>query len=221
LVPYVNCPIQTDAINQVIQKVMLKAEQAGLTPYQPKSHTGFIRHLVVRHGLGTGEMLLAFVTREAVPSGHLSRPSVVPEPPDQVLPRIAAELKAEVPALSGVVQNINPARTNVVLGTETRVLAGSATFLESFDNLKLRVSLHSFLQVNTSQAAILHTVVREALGYPEGRRRWATVLDLYSGIGTLALAVSDSADYVIGVEEVGAAVEDARENARLNQKKNL
>ena len=221
LVPYVTCPIQTDPINQVIQKALLKAEQAGLTPYQPKSHTGFLRHLVVRHGVGTGELMLAFVTREPAPSDRLTRPTVVPEPPEQVLPRIAAELAAEIPNLVSVLQNLNPARTHGVLGAETRVLAGQGFFHETFDGLTLQVSLPSFVQVNTHQAGILHAVVREALGRPQDRKRWGTVLDLYGGIGTLALAVSDSAEYVLGVEEVAAAVEDARENARLNHKRNL
>jgi 23S rRNA (uracil1939-C5)-methyltransferase len=221
LVPYNTCPIQTDAINQLVQKALRKIEQAGLTPYQPKSHTGFFRHLVVRHGLGTGEMLLAFVTREAQSTERLTRPTVVMEPSEKVLPRIASELMAEVPGLVGVLQNINTARTNIVLGPETRVLAGATHFRESFDGLTLRVSLHSFLQVNTAQAAQLHEVVRGALGKASDGKKWGTVLDLYCGIGTLALAVSSSADYVLGVEEVGPAVEDARENARLNQKKNL
>jgi 23S rRNA (uracil1939-C5)-methyltransferase len=221
LVPYTTCPIQTDAINLLVQKALGKVEQAGLTPYQPKSHTGFLRHLVVRHGRGTGEMLLAFVTREEKTQERLTRPTVVMEESDQILPRIAAELMAEVPGLVGVLQNINPARTNIVLGMETKLLAGTTHFRESFDGLTLRVSLHSFLQVNTTQAAQLHEVVRGALGKAPDGNKWGTVLDLYGGIGTLALAVADAADYVLGVEEVGPAVEDARENARLNQKKNL
>jgi len=180
-----------------------------------------VRHLVARQGRGTGEMLLAFVTRETVSSDRLTRPTVVMEEPDKVLPRIAQELMDEIPGLVGVLQNINPARTNLVLGAETRLLAGATHFHETFDGLTLRVSLQSFLQVNTAQAARLHETVRRALGPAQDGGKWGTVLDLYGGIGTLALAVSDSADYVLGVEEIGAAVEDARENARLNQKKNL
>ncbi len=221
LVPYHTCPIESDAINHLVQKALAKIEQAGLTPYQPKSHTGFVRHLVARQGRGTGEMLLAFVTRETVSSDRLTRPTVVMEEPDKVLPRIAQELMDEIPGLVGVLQNINPARTNLVLGAETRLLAGTTHFHETFDGLTLRVSLQSFLQVNTAQAARLHETVRRALGPAPDGGKWGTVLDLYGGIGTLALAVSDSADYVLGVEEIGAAVEDARENARLNHKKNL
>src|SRR6185436_5308464 len=87
--------------------------------------------------------------------------------------------------------------------------------------LTLRVSLHSFLQVNTPQAEVLHQIVREALGKPNGGKKWGTVLDLYSGSGTLGLAAAENADSVIGVEEVGPAVEDAKANARLNHKTNM
>lgn len=221
LVPYAECLIQSEAINRLVQKALAKVEAAGLTPYQSKSHTGFLRHLVVRHGRGTGEMLLAFVTREAVPGDRLTRPEVAPPEGEGTLQRIAGELMDETPGLVGVLQNINPSRTNIVLGPETRLLRGETHFREKFDGLTLRVSLHSFLQVNTHQAERLHAEVRRALGRPAGRERWGTVLDLFSGIGTLALAVADSAERVLGVEEVAPAVEDARENARLNGKTNL
>ncbi|HVM33081.1 MAG TPA: 23S rRNA (uracil(1939)-C(5))-methyltransferase RlmD [bacterium] len=221
LVPYQHCPIQGDAINSLIQKVLKKIDLAGLTPYQEKKHDGFLRHLAIRQGFGTGELLLAFVTRDQHPEGRVHKTTLLPEPLEGILPRLAQELMAETPGLVGVLQNINPSRTNIVFGPTTQTLAGRDHYFEKFDGLTLKVSLKSFLQVNTAQAQVLHTVVREALGAPEGRKKWGTVLDLYSGIGTLALAVADRADYVVGAEEVAPAVEDARENAALNHKDNL
>ncbi len=221
LVPYHSCPIQGDAINELIQKVLQKIDRSGLTPYQEKKHTGFLRHLTVRQGVKTGELLLAFVTRSEVPDDRLQKPSVMPEELDQILPRVARELMDENPGLAGVLQNINPSRTNIVFGPTTRVLAGRDHYFEVIDGLKLKVSLKSFLQVNTHQADMLHTIVREALGEPSNKKKWGTVLDLYSGIGTLAMAVADKADYVVGVEEVGPAVEDAKINAELNKKNNI
>ncbi|HET9870482.1 MAG TPA: 23S rRNA (uracil(1939)-C(5))-methyltransferase RlmD, partial [bacterium] len=222
LVPYQQCAIQADALNGLIQKTLHKIDLAGLTPYQEKKHEGFLRHLAVRQGAGTGEMLLAFVTRTQYPEERLHKPSLLPEPLADILPRLAQELMAEVPGLVGVLQNVNPSRTNIVFGPATEVLAGRDHYFEKLDGLTLKVSLKSFLQVNSAQAEVLHTVVREALGVPEdGRKKWGTVLDLYSGIGTLALAVAEKADYVVGAEEVAPAVEDARENAALNRKGNL
>ena len=221
LVPYQHCPIQGDAINDLIQKVLKKIDLSGLTPYQEKKHYGFLRHLAVRQGFGSGELLLAFVTRDEVPEERLHKTTLLPEPLNEILPRLAEELMNEIPGLVGVLQNINPSRTNIVFGSSTKLLAGRDHYFEKFDGLTLKVSLKSFLQVNTSQAAVLHTVVREALGAPEGRRKWGTVLDLYSGIGTLALAIADKADYVVGAEEVVPAVEDARQNAELNHKTNI
>ncbi len=121
----------------------------------------------------------------------------------------------------GVLQNVNASRTNIVFGPSTRTLAGRDHYFEIIDGLKLKVSLKSFLQVNTLQADMLHTIVREALGEPVHKKKWGTILDLYSGIGTLALAVSEKADYVVGVEEIGPAVEDAKINAELNHRSNI
>jgi 23S rRNA (uracil1939-C5)-methyltransferase len=221
LVPYNSCPIQGDAINELIQKVLKKIDRSGLTPYQEKTHSGFLRHLAVRRGEKTGEMLLAFVTRTEAPEERLQKPTLFPEELDQILPRLARELMDENSGLVGVLQNINASRTNVVFGTSTRLLAGRDHYFEAIDDLKLKVSLKSFLQVNTQQAGLLHAVVREALGDPVHKKKWGTILDLYSGIGTLAMAVSEKADYVVGVEEVGAAVEDARFNAEANQRANI
>jgi 23S rRNA (uracil1939-C5)-methyltransferase len=221
LIPYQSCPIQGDPINDLIQKVLQKIDRSGLTPYQEKKHTGFLRHLAVRHGVKTGELILSFVTRTEVPEERVQKPTQTHEPLNEILPRLAQELMQEIPGLVGVVQNINPSRTNIVFGSTTRLLAGRDHYFEILDSLKLKVSLKSFLQVNTLQADILHAVVREALGEPEGKKKWETLLDLYSGIGTLAMAVSDQADYVVGIEEVGAAVEDAKVNIGLNNKENI
>ena len=221
LVPYHSCPIQGDPINDLIQTVLKKIDRSGLTPYQEKKHTGFLRHLTVRQGVKTGELLLAFVTRTQVPDDRTQKPTVVHEELDQMLPRIARELMAEVPGLVGVLQNINPSRTNIVFGPTTLTLEGRDHYYEVIDGLKLKVSLRSFLQVNTPQADILHEIVREALGDPVDKKKWGTILDLYSGIGTLAMAVANKADYVVGVEEIGAAVEDAKINAEANRKPNI
>ncbi|HUO58863.1 MAG TPA: 23S rRNA (uracil(1939)-C(5))-methyltransferase RlmD, partial [bacterium] len=221
LVPYHNCPIQGDAINDLIQKVLKKVDRSGLTPYQEKKHSGFLRHLAVRQGVKTGEILLAFVTRTPIPEERLQKPTVLAEELDQILPRIARELMEEVPGLVGVLQNINSSRTNIVFGPTTVLLGGRDHYFEVIDELRLKVSLKSFLQVNTRQADTLHTVVREALGDPTSKKKWGTVLDLYSGIGTLSLAVADKADYVVGVEEVAPSVEDAKVNAEINQKVNI
>lgn len=221
LVPYHTCPIQADEINDLLQKVLQKIERSGLTPYQEKKHEGFLRHLAVRRGVKTGETILAFVTRTETPEDLVQKPTLLPEELGEILPRIARELAAEVPGLVGVLQNVNPSRTNIVFGPTTRVLSGRDHYFEVIDGLQLKVSLKSFLQVNTLQADLLHALVREALGEPKHKKKWGTVLDLYSGIGTLAMAVSEKADYIVGVEEVGAAVDDAQFNADLNRKGNI
>ncbi len=221
LVPYITCPIQQSSINDLIQKTLQKVELAGLTPYQEKNHSGFLRHLSVRYGKGTSELLLAFVTRTEFPEERLNRITLIDEPLDQILVRISSELMEEFPNLKGVIQNINPSRTNIVLGVQQKNLAGRNFYYEMFDQKKWRVSLNSFFQVNTAQAEVLNQIVREALDTPQDHKEWSTVLDLYAGIGTLTLAVADHSKYVIGVEENASAVEDANANAIINNYKNI
>lgn len=220
LVPYETCPIQSDAINDLIRKVLTKVETYGLTPYHEKIHKGFLRHLVVRHSEMTKELLLGFVTNGEAPE-ELRKEACAECTPGEVLPHIARELQKETPHLVGVVQNINVSRTSFVFGPQTKVLAGRGAYHERFDGLDLEVSLQSFLQVNTAQANLLHNLVREALGAPEEGGKFHRVLDLYSGIGTLSLAVAGSAGHVLGVEEEPAAVQDASRNAAKNHKKNV
>ncbi len=116
LVPYETCPIQNDAINGLIRKTLGKIESAGLTPFQERKHSGFLRHLAVRAGERTGEMLLAFVTRTELPEELVQKPGRQAEPLGGILPRIAAELTQEVPGFVGVLQNLNPSRTHAVFG---------------------------------------------------------------------------------------------------------
>jgi tRNA/tmRNA/rRNA uracil-C5-methylase (TrmA/RlmC/RlmD family) len=142
--------------------------------------------LGVRQGFKTGELLLAFVTRTEVPEEKVQKEGLPEEALIEILPRIARELMDEMPGLVGVLQNINASRTNIVFGSQTKVLAGQDHYFEIIDGFKLKVSLQSFIQVNIGQADQLHEVVRQALGDPVHKPKWGTVLDLYSGIGTLA-----------------------------------
>jgi 23S rRNA (uracil1939-C5)-methyltransferase len=126
-----------------------------------------------------------------------------------------------VPGLAGVVQNVNPEETNIILGRETRVIAGRGYIDDLFGNdrigrLRFRISSLSFYQINAEQAAVLYG---KAIEYA-ALRPVDTGLDVYSGIGTITLFLSKACRGAYGIEEVGAAVRDARQNARLNHIQN-
>jgi 23S rRNA (uracil1939-C5)-methyltransferase len=167
----------------------------GLSAYDEDSGQGDLRHVIVR--VGEGEALVTLVTRrEQVP--HLRE--------------LAAELMDSLPSVAGVVQNINPARTNVILGRKTIPLAGQDHLIVSLDGIKFKVSPVAFLQVNWEQTKALYRIVRD-FAQLTGRER---LVDAYCGIGTIALYLAPWAGEVYGIEEVPEAVEDAVFNSTLN-----
>lgn len=174
----------------------------GLAPYDELAHTGLVRHIFARTGVRTGEGMAVLVTRE------------------RRLPHARALAEAwleRVPGLVGVLQNVNPERTNVVLGQETRLLAGREYIEDRIGDLRFRISVRSFFQVNTEQTERLYSIARELAELRPGDR----VIDAYCGIGTITLFFAEQAAHVHGIEVVPEAVADARANAALNGVENV
>jgi 23S rRNA (uracil1939-C5)-methyltransferase len=197
VVPLEECPIQPPLGNRVFRAVRDAAREFGYTGYHEGRHDGQLRHLVIRLGLSTHEALAVIVT-------------AAPE-----LPRagdFAAELRRRVPELVGVVQNINPERTNVILGREYRTLGGRNHLYEVVKGLKYRISADSFFQVNPYQLPALADAVLEAADLSGSE----TTVDLFCGVGALTLELSRRSRMTIGVESVRGAIEDARANVLLN-----
>jgi 23S rRNA (uracil1939-C5)-methyltransferase len=165
--------------------------------YDEKKQKGFFRHLLVRHAFTTNQVIVGFVTTNGK----------FPE-----INKIIDELTDEVPEIVGIVQNINDKASNVILGDKNKILFGQDYIIEQLEEMKFKISINSFFQVNPIQAVKIYNTVLEyaALTGTE------TVLDAYSGAGTIALWLARSAKKVIGIEVVKAAVEDGLENARLN-----
>jgi len=191
------CEIQHPLGNEIMRAVKDLAQRYRVPIYDERTHTGVLRHVLARVGRYTGEGMAVLVTNgPAFPKGR----------------QVAAELMKRIPALVSVVQNINPDRTNVVLGRENRVLAGRDHIIDRIGDLSFAISPVSFFQVNPAQTEVLYS---KALEYAALTGR-ETVLDIYCGIGTISLFLARQAREVIGVEVVPPAVEDARENARRN-----
>ncbi len=195
IVPTDSCLIQHPLNNLVLRTIRELIMKYGLSVYDEDSGQGDLRHVIVR--VGEGEALVTLVTRrEQVP--HLRE--------------LAAELMDALPSVAGVVQNINPARTNVILGRKTIPLAGQDYLIVSLDGIKFKVSPMAFLQVNWEQTKALYRIVRD-FAQLTGRER---LVDAYCGIGTIALYLAPWAGEVYGIEEVPEAVEDAVFNSTLN-----
>lgn len=165
--------------------------------YDTRSHTGFLRHLVVREGRATGELLIALVTAAG---------------PFPKAEELAGTLHREVWGITGVLQAVNASKSDAVDVADVRVLDGRPFIYERLGGLTFKLGLTTFFQTNTEQAERMLEVVRRYAGV----RGTDRVLDLYSGVGTFALALAGQAGRVTGIEAMPAATEAARENAALN-----
>ncbi|WP_289354666.1 23S rRNA (uracil(1939)-C(5))-methyltransferase RlmD [Paenibacillus sp. S-12] len=178
------------AVKQVVRKY-------GIEPYNEEQHTGLLRHVMMRVGFRTNELMITFVTNgDKLPHQE----------------KIVAELAEALPQLKSVCQSINTKRTNVIMGDKTRVLWGSEYITDYIGDIAFKISARSFYQVNPVQTEVLYEKAVEYAGLTGNE----TVIDAYCGIGTISLFLAQRAKRVLGVEIVEEAIADARRNAELN-----
>lgn len=171
-------------------------------PYDARTNTGNIRHIIVRHGQNTGEVMVILVTRSK---------SLFPQ--SKIVPAIAALSDNIV----SIVHNVNPLKTAAIMGQESKVVYGKDTFKEVILDNTYEVTAESFLQVNTPQAEVLYQTLLDTLQL-DGTE---VVLDAYSGIGTISLSLAQRAKEVVGIEIVEEAVVVAVKNAEINEVSNI
>lgn len=192
-----DCLIQNEHNDEVLRVVKTIGRELGISSYDEESRTGLLRHVMARTGLVTGEMMVVLVTNgRKLPQA------------EQWIERIRAAL----PMVKSIVQNVNTRDTNVVFGDETRVLWGSEVIYDELDGIRFAISARSFYQVNPVQTVELY---RKAVEYA-GLTGSQSVIDAYCGIGTISLFLARQAGRVYGVEIVPEAIEDAKRNAELN-----
>lgn len=191
------CLIQVSHNDDTIQAVKNICEKHGVSAYDERNHKGILRHIMVRHGKVTGEIMVVLVTRTA----ELTHKKAIVE-----------EIVRSVPGLKSIIQNINSMKTNVILGNKTNVLWGDEVIHDYIGDIRFAISPRSFYQVNPEQTKVLYD---KALEYAELSGD-ETVIDAYCGIGTISLFLAKKARKVYGVEIVPEAIEDAKENAVLN-----
>ena len=162
-------------------------------------HVGYLRHLLLRRGNKTGEVLVNLVTTSQE------------EPDLSPLVRQLLELQLDG-KIVGILHIINDSLSDVVKSDETRILYGQDYFYERLMDLEFKITPFSFFQPNSGGAEVLYSTVREYIGDIKDK----TVFDLFSGTGTIAQVLAPVAKQVIGVEIIEEAVEAARENALHN-----
>lgn len=197
-VPMEDYLIQDERIDEVIKAVRDILRKYLISAYDEKAHKGVVRHIIVRRGHYSHEVMVVLVTRA----------KKIPES-DEVVDEI---LKA-CPDVKTIVQNVNQEKTNVILGKTEKILAGTGHITDSLNGINFEISAHSFYQVNSIQTEKIYQKVVEAAGLT-GKE---TVIDAYCGIGTISLNLAQKAAKVYGVEIIPEAIEDAKKNAAVNK----
>ena len=198
-----DCKLVHEDMTKILSCVHEYFLKLNASYYKKMQHTGYLRHLLLRRGVTTGEILVHVITT--------SQEEYDLEPLKNQLLALPLEGK-----IVGIMHIINDSLSDVVQSDETRILYGQDYFYETLLGLRFKISTFSFFQPNSLAAEILYSVVRQYIGDTKDK----VVFDLYSGTGTIAQLAASVADEVIGVEIVEEAVEAARENASLNNLKN-
>lgn len=194
-----DCMLVHEDMTKILTCVLQYFQVRGVSYYRKMQHTGYLRHLLLRRGERTGEILVNLVTTTQEEHDL--------EPLKKALLDLTLEGK-----IVGILHILNDSLSDVVQSDETRVLYGQDYFYEKLFDLEFKVTPFSFFQPNSLGAEVLYRTVREYIGDIHNM----TVFDLFSGTGTIAQVLAPVAKQVIGVEIIEEAVEAARENAAHN-----
>ncbi len=202
VVPFTSCRLQPKIFGDITSECLRLANEKNIPAYSEENGSGVLRHIYIRRGFHSGEIMVCFVVKDKSRRNDFSR--------------IAKKLSDRFGDIKSVILNVNPKNTNVIMGTENITLYGSDEITDILCGKTITLSPMSFYQVNTAQAERLY---RCGMDYAELTGN-ETVLDLYCGAGTIGLAFSDKAKKIIGCEIVPEAIENAKKNAELNKVKN-
>tara|TARA_Y100000588_G_scaffold393231_2_gene508323 strand:+ start:149411 stop:150796 length:1386 start_codon:yes stop_codon:yes gene_type:complete len=192
-----NCHIQQMKGNDILNFVREESKKLNIKPYNQKTHIGFLRHLVLRFGINTGDIMVNIVTSYE---------------DTELLTPLVKILVSKFPEINSVVNNINTKKADTAYGEWENTLSGQSYIEEKIGDLTFEISSNSFFQTNTLQAENLYETILSGADLSGTE----TVFDLYSGTGTIALYLARYAQEIIGFEAVDTAVEDALRNSVIN-----
>ena len=191
-----DCALGVAENKEVLDRVIAHMEKYGIEPYNEATGKGLVRHVLIRYGYFTKEVMVCLILNgNKLPKEELLVKSL-----------------CEIPGMTSITINVNKKHSNVILGEEIRLLWGQEYITDRIGDISYQISPLSFYQVNPMQTQKLYA---KALEYADLHGE-ETVWDLYCGIGTISLFLAQKAKFVRGVEIVPAAIENAKENAKLN-----
>ena len=194
IVPCPDCKLQPSVLNEIGNALCAFFAQQGIRPYDEQSGKGLVRHIFLRRGAHSGQIMVCLVcTRAKLPHAE----------------QLCTALRGQFPAISTILLNVNGKNTNVILGSENHILYGPGYIEDTLCGVPVRLGPLSFYQVNTLAAERLYGVAAQyAQLTPDD-----TLLDLYCGMGTIGLSMAEQCRELIGVEIVPEAIESAKANA--------
>lgn len=196
-----DCLLGVEENREILSIIRNFMEEYKIEPYNEETHRGLVRHVLIRKGFQTGELMVCLVINGRKLPGQ----------------QALTEHLLEIPGMTSISLNVNQEKTNVILGKELINLWGEGHITDYIGAVQYRISPLSFYQVNPVQTERLYGTALEYAGLTGNETVW----DLYCGIGTISLFLAQKAKQVYGVEIVPQAIDDARENARLNHMENV
>ncbi len=196
-----DCLIGSDVNADILAKIKDYMLKSGIKPYDEASHTGLIRHILIRTGAATGQIMVCIIINGRRLPGE-----------NELVKTLQNLSFSGDRKIASILLNFNTERTNVIMGAECRLLWGTPYIEDCIGNVRYRISAQSFYQVNPAQTKVLYDLALEYAGLTGEETVW----DLYCGIGTISLFLAQKAGKVYGVEIVPQAIEDAKTNASIN-----
>ena len=202
IIPYHKCLLHPPVCDEIIQTITALLKECRIEPYDEQKRMGTLRHVLIRYATNTKQIMVTLVSNEKVFKARK---------------QFVTALTNKHPEVTTIVWNVNQRQTSVVLGNEEHVIYGKGYIEDVLCGLKFRISSKSFYQINHEQCELLYKKSVELLKLKGNEK----VLDAYCGIGTIGMYASKFVKEVIGVEVNRNAVEDAIQNAKINQIKNI
>ncbi len=197
IVDSMDCLLQPEVFLTASKILRAFIEEKNISVYDEESHSGLIRHLYLRYGEATDELMVCIVINgDKIPCEE----------------ELVSCFTSELPNVKSIIVNSNTEKTNVIVGKKFRTIYGEDYITDELCSLKFLISPQSFYQVNRTQAQRLYGIAKDYANLQGGE----TLIDLYCGTGTIGLSMANDCKNLIGVEIVPKAIEDAKKNAKLN-----
>lgn len=191
-----DCLLGREVNAQILNTVLSHMEQYDIEPYDEATGTGLVRHVLIRCGFTSRQIMVCLVLNGRKLPGE----------------EALADRLMKIPGMTSIMVNVNMENTNVILGDQVRTVRGQSYITDSIGDVAFQISPLSFYQVNPVQTEKLYSKTLEYAGLTGEETVW----DMYCGIGTISLFLAKKAKKVYGVEIIPDAIEDARRNAKLN-----